>query len=60
MTDPNKITRRVTLHRNGDPLHFDVTVDLQGIVETIGPKAEKNSSRKSKVCRGAITVEFVP
>jgi hypothetical protein len=54
-----KITRRVILHRNGDPIHFDVTVDLEKIAETIGPKAEKNRSHVSKECGGAVTVEHI-
>lgn len=55
----NVQTVRVILHRNGDPIHFDVTVDFEKIALEIGRKAEKNRSHVSKDCGGAVKVEHV-
>lgn len=59
MPNEKVITQRIVLHRNGDPIHFDVTVDLARIALAIGDKAMRNSSRKSSVCMGAVKVEHV-
>ena len=53
------ITRRVVLYRNGVALHFDVSVDLQKVAETIGAKAERNKSHIAKECGGAVKVDYI-
>jgi hypothetical protein len=55
----NRITRRVVLHRNGDPIHFDVTVDFERIACELGYKAEQNRSYAAVVAGGAVKVEYV-
>jgi phage protein U len=57
---PNVVTKRVILHRNGDPIHFDVTIDFQRVAEQLGHQAEKNVSHKAKVAFGYVVVEHVP
>lgn len=59
MPNEKVITQRIVLHRNGDPIHFDVTVDLQKVALAIGRKAERNSSHRSAACQGAVKVEHV-
>jgi hypothetical protein len=54
------VTQRIVLHRNGDPIHFDITVDFQKLAETKGWKAEQSRSHRTKVAEGAVTVEHVP
>jgi hypothetical protein len=56
----NVITKRIVMHRNGDPIHFDITVDLQRIVEQIGYKAERSKRHKSQLGNGAIKVVHIP
>jgi hypothetical protein len=53
------VTQRIVLHRNGDPIHFDVTVDLQRVAEEIGGKAEFNRSHIAVVAGGAVKVEHI-
>lgn len=52
-------THRIILHRNGDAIHFDVTVDLQRIAQQIGYKAERSPRHKSQMASGAVKVEHV-
>jgi hypothetical protein len=59
MTNPNIVTQRVVLHRNGDPIHFDVTVDLQALVQRLGIKAERSARHVTKIADGAVQVEHV-
>jgi hypothetical protein len=54
------ITAHVVLHRNGDPIHFDITVNLQGIVQDLGGRAERNRSHVTKVAGGHVRVEHIP
>lgn len=54
-----KQTRRIVLHRNGDPIHFDVTVDFLGIAMELASKAEFNRSHVAVVAGGAVKVEYV-
>lgn len=55
----NKVSQRVTLHRNGDPIHFDVEIDFQKVALKIGPKAEKNRSFAATAFYGAIKVKLI-
>lgn len=52
-------TQRVVLHRNGDPIHFDVTVDFGKVAEAMGANAERNRSHIAVVAGGAVKVEHV-
>jgi hypothetical protein len=52
-------TQRVVLHRNGDPIHFDVTVDFGRVAEELGAKAEFNRSHIAVVAGGAVKVEHI-
>jgi predicted nucleic acid-binding Zn ribbon protein len=54
--DAMKCTMHVVLHRNGDPIHFNVTVDFQRVAEVLGGKAEENRSHVSVVAGGFVTV----
>jgi hypothetical protein len=54
------ITAHVVLHRNGDPIHFDVTVNLQAIVQDLGRRAERNRSHVTMVAGGGVRVEHIP
>jgi hypothetical protein len=60
MNSPNIITRRIVLHRNGDPIHFDVTVDLDAIVARVGYKAERSARHVTKIAEGAVKVVHIP
>lgn len=55
----NRITRHVVLHRNGDPIHFDITVDFERIACELGGKAEANRSHVAVVAGGHVKVEHV-
>jgi hypothetical protein len=54
------VTQRIVLHRNGDPIHFDITVDFQKLARGKAYKAERSRSHKTKLAEGAIIVEHVP
>lgn len=56
----NRITRRIVLHRNGDPIHFDVEVDFQKLALALGAKAETNRSHVARSGYGAVKVTHVP
>jgi hypothetical protein len=60
MDSAKRVTHHVVLHRNGDPIHFDVTVDFQKVAEMIGYKAEINRAHASQVLRGAVLVKHIP
>ena len=55
-----KDTHHVVLHRNGDPIHFDVTVDFERVAEMIGYRAETNRTHVSEVLEGAVLVKHIP
>jgi len=55
----NQQTVHVVLHRNGDPIHFYVTVDFEKIALAIGPNAERNRSHVAVVAGGAVKVEHI-
>ena len=50
----------ITLHRNGDPIRFVVTIDPQRLCERLGPKAEGNVSNVAVVGGGAVKVRHIP
>ena len=52
-------TMHIVLHRNGDPIHFDVTVDFQRVAEKLGAKAESNHSHESVVADGFVKVNYI-
>jgi hypothetical protein len=55
-----KVTRRIVLRRNGDPIHFDVEIDLDMLAIRLGPKAEKNRTNAASAVYGAIKVKLIP
>lgn len=58
-TAPEQVVQRITLHRNGDPIHFDVTVNLRLIAMELGVKAETAFSHKTKAVGGSVVVVHV-
>lgn len=57
--DEMTCTMHVVLHRNGDPIHFNVSVNFQKLAETLGRKAEKSRSHVSSVQFDAVKVKHV-
>jgi hypothetical protein len=55
----NRITRRVVLHRFGDPIHFDISIDFERLATYLGAKAEDNRAHIAVVAGGAVKVEHV-
>jgi hypothetical protein len=60
MSNQHQVTQHIVLHRNGDPIHFDVTVNFQRIAEELGGKAERNRSHIAVVAGGQVKVEYLP
>jgi hypothetical protein len=54
------ITAHVIEHRHGEQIHFDVTVNLQAIVQDLGRRAERNRSHVTIVAGGGVRVEHIP
>lgn len=54
------VTKHVVLHRFGDPIHFNVTVDFERVALELGGRAERNRSYAAVVAGGAVSVEYVP
>lgn len=59
MGNSKRETRRIVLYRAGMPQHYDVSIDWQAMTAYLGPRAERNRSRKAKTAYGSIIVEHI-
>ena len=64
MSNEHKVSRRIILHCNGDPIHFDVEVDFMKIALNLAPRAEKQNTwsggdRQATAIFGAVKVKLI-